>query len=316
MMQMYVLSGYWGMHIMEKEVKATLKKLAQEILENEEFKDIKSLKKQAAKVYEQLAVLHFIEKNNTANEVDNLQVAAAEVEQKMDDELQAIYDHVDQQQTNQAPEIEPATEEIEESTPPKQPELLYELEDLTSGFDLPDFEPLETPKVIEEAVEEIQPEEEPEEENINTENSALEDTTNSKIENIEVEAETIEEVSSIDYSAFEKPIEESITEKETINNDTTKSTLNASITKSNSLNESLKKQIKIGLNDRLAFVKHLFNNDANDYTRVISQLNTANSSDEAENLISNLIKPEYNNWEGKEEYEARFISIIMAKFDA
>ena len=60
----------------------------------------------------------------------------------------------------------------------------------------------------------------------------------------------------------------------------------------------------------------MFNNDANDYTRVISQLNTANSSDEAENLISNLIKPEYNNWEGKEEYEARFISIIMAKFDA
>ena len=312
MLQMYVLSGYWGMHIMEKEVKATLKKLAQEILENEEIKDIKSLKKQAAKVYEHLAVLHFIEKNNTANEVDNLQVAAAEAEQKMDDELQAIYDHVDQQQTNQAPEIEPAPEEIEESIPPKQPELLYELEDLTSGFDLPDFEPLETPEVIEEPIEEIQLEEE----QINSENTAVEDTTNSEIENIEVEAETIEKVSSIDYSAFEKPIEESITEKETINNDTTKSTLNASITKSNSLNESLKKQIKIGLNDRLAFVKHLFNNDANDYTRVISQLNTAHSGEEAQNLISNLIKPEYNNWEGKEEYEARFISIIMAKFDA
>ena len=85
--------------------------------------------------------------------------------------------------------------------------------------------------------------------------------------------------------------------------------------KPRSLNDRLKKGINIGLNDRMAFVKHLFDGSTSDYNRVLSQLNTIKSKEEAFNLVSNIVKPDYNNWEGKEEYESRFLAIVEKKFD-
>ncbi|WP_397364051.1 hypothetical protein [Olleya sp. R77988] len=82
-----------------------------------------------------------------------------------------------------------------------------------------------------------------------------------------------------------------------------------------SLNDKLKSGINIGLNDKLAFIKHLFDGEADDYNRVLSQLNTSSSFAEATNLINNVVKPDYNNWEGKEDYETRFMDIIEAKFE-
>jgi len=83
-----------------------------------------------------------------------------------------------------------------------------------------------------------------------------------------------------------------------------------------SLNDKIKQGgLKIGLNDKLAFIKHLFNGKIEDYERVLSQLNTTSSYNEASHLIQDIVKPDYNNWEGKEDYEARFMSIIEAKFD-
>ena len=84
--------------------------------------------------------------------------------------------------------------------------------------------------------------------------------------------------------------------------------------KPKSLNDRLKKGIQIGLNDRLAFIKHLFEGNPNDYNRVISQLNTIDNKDEADAFIQTMIKPDYN-WEGKEEYENRFVDIVLGKFD-
>ena len=82
-----------------------------------------------------------------------------------------------------------------------------------------------------------------------------------------------------------------------------------------SLNDQLKTQgLQIGLNDRLAFIKNLFENNSEDYERVLSQLSTLDSYDEAKNLIVSIIKPDYNNWEGQEEMEARFLEIIENKF--
>ena len=81
-----------------------------------------------------------------------------------------------------------------------------------------------------------------------------------------------------------------------------------------SLNDRLNKAFQIGLNDRLAFVKHLFNNNNEDYNRVISQLSTIDSEERSVAFIDNMVKPEYNNWEGKEEYENRFKAIIQRKF--
>ena len=83
-----------------------------------------------------------------------------------------------------------------------------------------------------------------------------------------------------------------------------------------SLNDKLKKGITIGLNDKIAFIKHLFEGKSEDYDRVLSQVNTSNSFQEANTLIQNIVKPDYNNWEGKEDYELRFMEIIESKFDS
>lgn len=84
--------------------------------------------------------------------------------------------------------------------------------------------------------------------------------------------------------------------------------------RSKSLNDRLAKDFQIGLNDKLAFVKHLFNNNMEDYTRVFSQLSTIDTEERSIAFISNMVKPEYNNWEGKEEYEARLMSLIERRF--
>ena len=82
-----------------------------------------------------------------------------------------------------------------------------------------------------------------------------------------------------------------------------------------SLNDKLKNGgLHIGLNDKLAFIKHLFDGKIEDYERVLSQLKTTNSFKEASHLIKDMVKPDYNNWEGKEEFEERFLNIIEGRF--
>ena len=85
--------------------------------------------------------------------------------------------------------------------------------------------------------------------------------------------------------------------------------------KPRSLNDRLKKGINIGLNERLAYVKHLFGGNTADYNRVLSQLNTFASLDESRKFIEKVVKPDYNNWQGKEEYEERFMTHVENKFD-
>lgn len=81
-----------------------------------------------------------------------------------------------------------------------------------------------------------------------------------------------------------------------------------------SLNDRLSKGITVGLNDRIAFVKHLFNNSNEDYNRVLSQLITFSTMEEAREFIDHMVKPDYNNWIGKEEYEERFLEVVEKKF--
>jgi len=86
-------------------------------------------------------------------------------------------------------------------------------------------------------------------------------------------------------------------------------------TATKSLNDKLVgKDFKVGLNDRLAFVKHLFKGNTEDYNRVISQLGTIDTEERSIAFIVNMVKPDYNNWEGKEEYEERFMALIERRF--
>lgn len=84
--------------------------------------------------------------------------------------------------------------------------------------------------------------------------------------------------------------------------------------KPKSLNDKLAKGISIDLNDRIGFVKHLFGNSNEDYNRVLSQLNSFNNFYETKTFIDEMVKPDYNNWEGKDDYANRFMEIVEKKF--
>ncbi|KAA2219383.1 MULTISPECIES: hypothetical protein [Maribacter] len=82
-----------------------------------------------------------------------------------------------------------------------------------------------------------------------------------------------------------------------------------------SLNERLAtRELQVDLNNRLGFIKHLFNGSAEDYNRVLSQLSTIDSHERSVSFIKNMVKPDYDNWEGKEEYEMRFMELIERRF--
>lgn len=70
----------------------------------------------------------------------------------------------------------------------------------------------------------------------------------------------------------------------------------------------------LGLNDRLAFSKHLFNDNPEDLARVVNQLNTYESYEESVAFIEQMIKPDYD-WSAKKDYEERFLNLIKLRFE-
>lgn len=74
------------------------------------------------------------------------------------------------------------------------------------------------------------------------------------------------------------------------------------------------KGITFGLNDKVGFVSQLFAGSNEDFNRVISQLNTFNTFQDAKNFIEDLVKPDYNDWKGKEDFETRFLEVVEQKF--
>ena len=80
------------------------------------------------------------------------------------------------------------------------------------------------------------------------------------------------------------------------------------------LNDKFSKGLQIDLNDRLAFIKHLFDQNTQEYQRAISQIVTLQSWEHAQKFILEMIKPDYNQWEGKEQYETRFLKIVENNF--
>ena len=102
-------------------------------------------------------------------------------------------------------------------------------------------------------------------------------------------------------------------DKEAVTPELTKSKENG--VKQKSLNDKLtNKDIKVGLNDRLAFVKHLFNDSTEGFNSVISQLNTIDTEERSIAFIENMVKPDYDDWKGKEQYAERFMSLIERRF--
>jgi len=133
------------------------------------------------------------------------------------------------------------------------------------------------------------------------------------VEPIFVRAEQVytNETTTTQKTADEK---ETVTKVEVLKTKKTKFVIDHHEPKTVSLNDSLSKSINIGLNDRIGFEKHLFGGSSEDLNRVLSQLSTYANFSEANDFIEDMVKPDYNNWTGKEEYEARFMEIVEKKF--
>lgn len=81
-----------------------------------------------------------------------------------------------------------------------------------------------------------------------------------------------------------------------------------------SLNDRISHQkLQVGLNDRIAFVKHLFNFSQENFNTVLSKLNSFDTEKECKDYL-NVVKKDLN-WSRKEEYEDRLISLIERKFN-
>jgi len=89
---------------------------------------------------------------------------------------------------------------------------------------------------------------------------------------------------------------------------------NISKKENKTLNDKLfKNKIQVGLNDRIAFVNHLFNYNQGDFNIMLSDLNLIKTEKEAKDFILNKVKTKYD-WRGKETYEDRLIALIERKF--
>jgi hypothetical protein len=74
------------------------------------------------------------------------------------------------------------------------------------------------------------------------------------------------------------------------------------------------KNLSFGLNDRLAYVKNLFDGSTEDFNRVVSQLNTFSSWEEADVFMNEMVKPDYD-WDAKPEFAERFIQQVKMRFE-
>ena len=80
------------------------------------------------------------------------------------------------------------------------------------------------------------------------------------------------------------------------------------------VNDQFSKKLSVDNNERLAFIKHLFDGDTINYERVLNQTLTLGSWSEVSNLISSKVKIEYNNWKGKEDIADRFLTVLQKSF--
>lgn len=82
-----------------------------------------------------------------------------------------------------------------------------------------------------------------------------------------------------------------------------------------SINDHFGKTVQIGLNDRLAFIRQLFFGSESEYNKVIQNINNLHSVQDIALYIEQDVKPIYNYWKGKDEYEERFLSLILKRFE-
>ena len=81
------------------------------------------------------------------------------------------------------------------------------------------------------------------------------------------------------------------------------------------VNDLFASEFKIDLNDRLAFVQKLFNNNNKEYVETMHKLIVFKNWETIVNFIENEVKPKYNSWNENEILEKRFLDILKKRFD-
>ena len=320
---------------MKRKLEAELISIAHRILKLKNKSELQQLQEETLKLYEKISVLRFVEEN-FSDVKPTIGYAQAEKE------VEAIFEaqEIDAAQ----PVIEPVIEVVETVEAEKSAEveevvtvedlgklatdeedkvvLTEEQEEIVEAMveeeskpmeELPQEEVAEKPALDFVPTFEIAKEEEAEKEPVKQ--ITLEDFFNqSHIEPVFVRVEA--EKASEKQELVEKVKEEQAQEKaeEEINPVLKPISELPKEPKNLSLNDTLSKNISIGLNDRIGFEKHLFGGSSEDLNRVLSQLSTFSTFAEAQEFIKDMVKPDYNNWAGKEEFAARFMEIIENKF--
>ncbi|NHN27403.1 hypothetical protein FIA58_017115 [Flavobacterium jejuense] len=284
---------------MKKKLEAELISIAHRVLKLKNRSETKQLQEEARKLYEQLTVLRFYEENF---EVLKEEISKEEIEAKLENPTPQIEGEVEkktvevEQIDEKVQQIAPVTEKIEEERILKEDDI-KEQPALFDGVLIDDYKDVSFVKV----------EEVPKE---------VEKVTEVSFEKVTTVTEPVIEIEE----DFEKPTEQ-IVEKNQPQEvqpkqiEPSKSEIIEEEPRTMSLNDKLTRGISFGLNDRIAFEKKLFGGSAQDLNRVLSQLNTFDSFEEARSFINEFVRPDYNNWDGKEEYETRFLEIIERKFN-
>lgn len=331
---------------MKKRLESELISIAHRVLKLKNKSDVDQLYHETQKLYETLSVLKFYHENF---EQLKLQVSKEELEQKIENSL--VEKPSEEMATPEIAAKIPAQEVVEEAevSEEKLEEKIDEMttEDESEVVSEEEIETAEEPIIVGEiAIEDEDEEEIPaleakddldfepifelasEEKDSETE---LEVSSEAETEKVEEKPESKSKTQQISFEdllghnysepVFVKPndITPSIPKKET-EEVTFKPVQEEEIIvektepKISTLNEKFAAGINVGLNDRIAFVKNLFGNSDEDYNRVISQLNTFDTLQEAQEFIEDMVKPDYNDWNGKEEYAERFMEIVEKKF--
>lgn len=68
---------------------------------------------------------------------------------------------------------------------------------------------------------------------------------------------------------------------------------------------------RMEMNDRIAFINNLFDGDAEAFEAAVRYIFSLTDIAVANEYIIEILKPSYNNWFEKEEYERRFVEIVL-----
>ena len=281
---------------MHKKLESDLISLAHSILQMKNKENVFLLKQKAYEIYEKLSVLAFVEEY--VNTTPGIKVKKEELILKVE-EAYKVKDQISKE-VDEANKVEVIEEDFKE--------VLLDVEKEKTNIDIEDSFPKEEKNLKEIAdqsidevkefleVEEVSETEQP----FNDLESLI--FGDAEIEKIEDPLEDIQERKDL-------TLEEEL-------DDTIPVDIIADLfepLKTSSLNDKLQTNIQIGLNDRIVFVKNLFEGSQEDFNRVISQLNTFKTEKEAKKFITKMVKPDYN-WSEKEELENRLITIIEKRF--